>query len=99
VDQSKSTEKSKIKKQAWQRYLASKEGADYNLYIEARNVARKEVWKSVKLFEKSLAKKCKTDPKAFWAYAKSKSKLQSTLKQLRKGDRLIFDMTQKRLNS
>ena len=85
----------KSKKEAWKRYINSKAGADYERYIEERNAARKEVRLAVRNFEKSIAKKAKIEPKQFWKYARSKTKPQSTIKQLRDGDRVIFTDAEK----
>ena len=82
--------KVKRKKHAWQRYLATKDGNDYDNYVTERNQARKEVRKAVRNFEKSIAKKCKTNPKAFWSYVSSKVKTRQTLSHLSNNNRLYF---------
>jgi hypothetical protein len=67
----------KKKKQAWTRYLASDEGTDYIMYLrykKARNTARKEARRAVKINEREMANACKENPKKFWAYTKSKTK-------------------------
>ena len=85
----------KAKKRAWSRYLQTKSGEDYQIYIQERDSARKEVKKAVKNFERTLAKKSKTDPKAFWRYAKSKTGTKMQVQQLRHGDKLVFSDNEK----
>ena len=87
--------KVKAKRDAWKRFLTSKSGEDYERYIRERNAARKEVKKAVKTFEKAMAKKSKTDPKAFWRYAKSKTSTKTDIKQLRCNGTVVFTNTEK----
>ena len=75
--------KVKRKQKAYQRYLETKEGKDYLKYTQARNQAKSECRKSVKLFEKELAKNIKKNPKAFYAYAKSKMKTKEHIPDLK----------------
>ena len=52
--------------------MHTREGADYLLYTQARNQAKNACKKAVKDFEKDIARKAKSNPKAFYAYARSK---------------------------
>ena len=80
----------KRKRAAWKRYLETKEGNEYEAYVEERNAARKEVRKAVRNFEKNIAKKAKTDPKSFWKYAKSRMKSSPKISQLKQNGRLFL---------
>ena len=75
-------EKSKKKEKAYKQYLSSRNSSDYLKYTRARNQAKWECRKAVKSFELSLAKEVKSNPKAFYSYAKSKSTSRSTIPDL-----------------
>ena len=70
------------KQKAYQLFLKTKDGRDYLAYTRSRNQAKWECRKAKKLFEKSLAKEVKNNPKAFYSYAKSKMKTESTIPDL-----------------
>jgi hypothetical protein len=64
----------KRKQQKYQEYLTKRNTFTYNAYKQARNEAKSTCRTTVKNFENELAKNCATNPKAFFAYAKSKTK-------------------------
>lgn len=64
--------KVKKKRQAYQRYLQTREGKDYLLYASARNKVKSASRRALKDFEKSIAKSAKSNPKGFFAYARNK---------------------------
>lgn len=64
--------KIKEKRQAFHRYMDTRDGLDYLKYARSRNQAKKACKKAVKDHEKEIAKNAKLNPKAFYAYAKSK---------------------------
>lgn len=68
----KALAKVKKKRSAYQRYMQTREGTDYLLYAQARNQAKKACKNAVKALEIDIAKAAKSNPKAFYAYAKSK---------------------------
>ena len=70
------------KRDAYQRYLATKDGKDYLAYTKARNQVKHHCRKTVKEFERSLANEVKRNPKAFYKYAKSKSKVKEHIPTL-----------------
>ena len=57
---------------AWTKYRESKLYQDYLAYKRARNRASKEVRKAQRRFERKLAKNIKSNPKAFYKYARNK---------------------------
>jgi len=73
----------KKKKEAWKRYLRTKEGRDYEQYITARNDARREVRRAVRTHEKELGKEAKKSPRKFWSYVKGKSKPREQIPDLK----------------
>ncbi len=74
--------KVKKKREAFKRYLHTREGKDYLLYAQARNQAKHESRKAVQIFESKVAQQAKTNPKAFFAYAKSKLKTRDGIADL-----------------
>ena len=54
--------------------METKEGKDYLEYAKARNQAGAACKNAIKQYEKSKAKKARSNPKAFYAYANSKLK-------------------------
>ena len=68
----KALTKVKKKREAYKRYMQTREGKDYLLYVKARNQVKSECRKSVKQHEKDIARAAKSNPKAFYAYAKNK---------------------------
>jgi hypothetical protein len=88
---------SKIKKKhrLWQRFLQTEDGQVYNEYCQIRNQVRRITRKAQKEFEKTLAKQVKTNPKKFWNYAGSKSKVKVGVPNLSKsGDEKGKDLTE-----
>ena len=59
----------------WERQKETKIYQDYLAYKRALNKSTKEVRKAKKKFERKLAKNIKSDPKAFYKYARSKMKV------------------------
>ena len=82
----KALTKVKKKREAYKRYMETREGKDYLLYVKARNQAKAECRKSVKQHEKEIAKAAKSNPKAFYAYAKNKLQTREGVADLRDYD-------------
>ena len=82
----KALTKVKKKHKAWQRYMTTQDGQDYQTYARARNQAKNEVRKALKDYEKSIASEIKTNPKKFWSYVNSKLKTKSEIPQMKKPD-------------
>ena len=62
------------KHSAWKRYMETKEANKYLEYCKIRNKVRQITRQIRKQFESRIAQKVRTNPKAFWAYVKSKTK-------------------------
>lgn len=78
----KTMDKVKKKHRAWNKYTRTKEHADYNAYVRARNQARWATRNAVKIFEKAIAKEIKSNPKSFWKYTNSKLKTKTGIAEL-----------------
>lgn len=70
------------KYRAWQRYLCTKDGIDYQNYISLRNKSNSFLKKLCKNFERDLANNIKDNPKKFWKYVNSKSKTRTGIQSL-----------------
>ena len=83
----------KKKYYVFKRFLETKSGKDYLHYIEIRNKTNKEIRKASRENEKSIAKECKSNPKSFWKYVRTKTKAKTGLSPLRKrnGDIALTD--------
>jgi hypothetical protein len=78
----------KVKKKyhAWKRYTSTRQYQDFENYKRARNLASKEVKFAKKSFEKNLAGDIKKNPKSFWKYVRSKTKVKTGVHDLEKED-------------
>ena len=63
----------KLKRKAWKKFLKSKDVQDLKNYKEARNVVRKQTRNINKEEQNQITKDCKSNPKKFWNYIKSKT--------------------------
>lgn len=68
----KALTKVKKKREAYRRYIETREGKDYLCYAKARNQAKQACRRAVQLHEQNIARNAKKNPKAFYAYARSK---------------------------
>ena len=75
-----------MKYRLWKRYLQSSDGRVYSEYCKCRNQLRRLTRKAVKDQEREIAKKAKSDPKAFWSFVNRKTKLKSAIPDLLKPD-------------
>ena len=82
------------KHQAYRRYMSSREGHEYQVYIESRNAAQKEVRKAKRDFERKIAKESKKNPKAFWSYYKEKTRKFQGIPTLVNGNGEKYDENQ-----
>ena len=71
------------KYKAWQLYLHSRTRRNYNNYCICRNKATKAVRFARKRYEKGIAESVKENPKSFWAYVNSKTKMRSGIGDLK----------------
>ena len=81
--------KIKEKNKAYAQFLNSRDGKDYKEYAIAKNQAKWESKKAVRDFEKEQAKLAKKNPKAFYKYASSKTKVRQGISDLEKPDRTL----------
>ena len=73
----------KYKTRMWDRYRQSKSYNDLVEYKIAQNKAVKEYRKAKRQFERKLAKDIKSNPKSFYAYVRSKTKVKEVVGPLR----------------
>jgi hypothetical protein len=77
--------KVRLKRKAYQRYLQTREGTDYLEYCKARNQVKRSCRRAIREFEKKIAAEAKNNPKAFYAYARSKLKTKEGIADLEDG--------------
>ena len=76
----------KKKHKLYKRYLQTDEGLDYQSYILKRDKCDKVIKKAKKMYEKKIAKNCKTNVKCFWKYVQSKRKVNNGISPLLRSD-------------
>ena len=74
--------KVKSKNEAYKCYRSTMDVKDYEKYAKARNQARWECHKAKKIFERTLAKEAKRNPKAIFSYVNSKLKTKTGIADL-----------------
>ena len=78
----------KVKKKyhAWKRYTKTNQYGDYETYCRARNAATNEVRRAKRTYERKLAEEIKVNPKSFWKYVRSKTKVKKGISDLKRKD-------------
>ena len=71
----KTLAKKRKKYRLWQRYTETEDGKIYAEYCRCSNQLRRLTRKATKLFEKNIANQSKQNPKAFWNYVSTKTKM------------------------
>ena len=74
--------KIKQKNRLWHNYVRTGDQTLYRKYCQARNQVRKLTRQSHQKYEKQLAMQVKTNPKKFWSYAGSKTKIRPGIPNL-----------------
>ena len=78
--------KIKYKQMMWKRYRHTGNEEDYNIYKEAFNQATAEIRNSKRSYEHNIAFNIKHDSKSFYAYVRSKQKVQDKVGPLEGSD-------------
>ena len=78
----KTLSKRKRKYRLWKRYMDTKDGKVYADYCRCRNQVRRSTRKAWKIHEQNIAGNAKNNPKSFWRYIKSKTKMRSAIPEL-----------------
>jgi len=73
----------KDKHRLWKRYLRTRDPVLLNEYKNVRNLVRKESRNTVQNIQKKVALSCKTNPKSFWNFIKSKGSVNSGLSDIK----------------
>ena len=76
----------KTKKEEYSRFRKSGKPEDYTKYKLARNKTKCELRRSIRQYERCLAKEAKKNPKAFYKYVNSKTKSRTGIPSLVDGD-------------
>ena len=83
---------------AWQRYMSTHEGSDYQEYAKARNQARNETRKALRDYEKDIAKKHQNQSQFFWRYVTSKLKTTGEVPHLKRNDGSMTETDEDKVN-
>eukprot|EP00745_Piridium_sociabile_P035972 TRINITY_DN63634_c0_g1_i2.p1 TRINITY_DN63634_c0_g1~~TRINITY_DN63634_c0_g1_i2.p1 ORF type:complete len:797 (-),score=144.14 TRINITY_DN63634_c0_g1_i2:185-2575(-) len=75
--------KVKEKQKTFKRYMNSKDGRDYRAYARARNQAKWVCRKAVRDYERTIALESKNNPRSFFRYARSKTKVKTGVSELK----------------
>ncbi|MCG8431355.1 MAG: hypothetical protein MJA29_09315, partial [Candidatus Omnitrophica bacterium] len=70
-------DKVKRKHKAFKKFRSTKSTYDWKQFKVARNICKVSVREAKRSFEKKLATECKVNPKSFWKYVKSKTKVRT----------------------
>ena len=83
---SNSLRRIKKKHTLWKRFLRTRDGEVYLQYCRERNYVRSMTRKFQKQIEREIAKSAKRNPKKFWKYVQSKTKVKSKVNDLEMHD-------------
>ena len=75
-------EKIREKHRAWRKFMRNKNDENQRAYIKCRNFIRNQTRKIRNNYEKNIAMEAKVNPKKFWSYVKSKTKIKQELPEL-----------------
>ena len=74
--------KIKLKRSAFKMYKKFPTSDNYNYYVNIRNRVKEETRKITKIKEKQIARDAKKNPKAFYQYISSKTKIKESVSNL-----------------
>ena len=83
------------KKDAFTRYLRTKEGEDYVLYQNAKRESRRATREAARQHEARIALDSRRNPKRFWTYVRKKSKKKCSIPDIRANGKVISDDKEK----
>ena len=81
----------KRKSETYKRYRETTYEQDYIKYRRTSNRIKTEVMKAVRDFERQIANKAKSNPKAFYKYVRSKVKTRSAVADLERPDETMTE--------
>ena len=84
-----------MKNRAYHWFLKTKHQYDYQMYAKYRNQSKNACRKAVTDNEKSLSKEVKSNPKAFFRYAKNKLNFKNAIPDLLDNGKILSDDTSK----
>ena len=76
----------KKKHKMYKRFLKSKNGERYQLYVKERNLCTKILKQARRAYEKGVASEGKTNPKKFWRYVQERMKTKTGIGTLKEKD-------------
>ena len=88
----------KKKHNAYKRWIQSSTGTNYIKYRQQCNKVKAMTRKSIKVFEKSITDKIRSNPKSFWKYANSKRKCKIKIGDLTADNGSIIDSDENKVD-
>ena len=67
------------KRKKWKKYIYGKSPQNKELYDEAKEDSSKKVRQAQMRYEKDICQKAKDDPKVFWRFVQSKTKIKESI--------------------
>ena len=87
--------KIKMKNRAYHRFLKTKDQHDCQMYAKYRSQSKNACRNAVTDYEKSLSREVKSNPKAFFRYAKNKLNFKNAIPDLVDNGKILSDDTSK----
>ena len=84
-----------MKNRAYHRFLKTKDQQDYQMRAKYRNQSKKACRKAGTYYEKSLPRKVKSNPKAFFRYVKNKLNFKNAIPDLVDNGKILRDHASK----
>ena len=84
-----------MKNRAYHRFLKTKDQQDYQMHAKYRNQSKKACRKAGTDYEKSLSREVKSNPKAFFRYAKNKLNFKNAIPNLVDNGKILSDHASK----
>ena len=84
-----------MKNRAYHRLLKTKDQQDYQMHAKYRNQSKKACRKAGTDYEKSLSREVKSNPKAFFRYAKNKLNFKNAIPNLVDNGKILSDHASK----
>ena len=84
-----------MKNRAYHRFLKTKDQHDYQMYAKYRNQSKNACRKALGDYGKSLSREVKSNPKAFFRYAKNKLNFKNAIPDLVDNGKILSDDTSK----
>ena len=87
----KALKKVKLKHAAFKRYMQTREGEDFQNYVNARRESKRETRRAMREYEWRISFDARRAPKKFWGHVKRRTKPRPKIPALKVGGKLVCD--------